>query len=147
MQENKRHKKDMSHNICDGSSTRCQLAFDANFATKDFRLLEISKDMLTYIEQEGEIRLVGDIAGDVVLCTDMTTYSLKKVETSNSMCIVPPRRSPDEPHSIASIKKEYYEVRYIIFIMLLTASLVIAYSTESKRSGKTSTSLCILWAK
>ena len=113
MQENKRRKKDIdiSLNICDGSSTPCQLTFDTNFATRDFRLLEINKDMLAYIEQAGEFRLVGDISGDVVLCTDTTTYSLKKVETSNSMCIVPPRRSPDEAHSITSIKKEYYEVR------------------------------------
>lgn len=110
MQENKRHKKEESLHICDASS-ECPLAFDNNFAAKDYRLFEISQDILKYIEQKGGFRLVGDTSGDVVLCTDTTTYGLKKVETSNSMCIVPPRRSSDEPHRVTSIKKEYYEVR------------------------------------
>jgi sister chromatid cohesion protein DCC1 len=66
--------------------------------------------------QTGGARLVGDGDNDAVLCTADKTYEVKKVETSNAVCMVPP-----VPHGaplplqfcIEAIKDDFFELRLI----------------------------------
>ena len=114
MQDSKRQKTvDLLLHISDDNAKR-SLSFSHDFSSKHFRLFEVTKDILSYIQQQGELRLVGDASGDAVLCTDKVTYGLKKVETSNSMCIVAPRKLNEAPHEICEIKKEYYEASILL---------------------------------
>ena len=62
--------------------------------------------------QNGNVRLVGDTTGDAVLCTADKTYEIKKVETSNAVCMVPsiPLGAPAS-FCIESIMNDFFEVR------------------------------------
>ncbi len=61
------------------------------------------------------MRLVGDPAAeDTVLCTADRTYSIKRVETSNAVCIAPPVF--DGKYIIEAIKNEFFEVKLSFFL-------------------------------
>lgn len=56
--------------------------------------------------------------GDAVLCSPSRTYAMKRVETSNTVCLSPPlfRLSGDSSDAescihITEVKHDYYEVR------------------------------------
>lgn len=85
-----------------------EIRFGKTDNQKKYRLFEVSKQLLAEVVGAG-CRLVGDNTVDVVLCTSSKTYSIKKVEISNSVYLVPPSLDPNifcvqNPH------REYYEV-------------------------------------
>lgn len=71
--------------------------------------------------QSGAARIIGDITNDAVLCTFNKTYEIKKVETSNAVCLVP-SIPLDRPaiFGIDSIKNDFFEVRAPgIFVLIV----------------------------
>lgn len=83
------------------------IKFEKQFIDKKYRFFEVSQQLLA--DMASGCRLVGDETVDVVLCTSSKTYSIKRVETSNSMYLVPPSSNP-EAFSVAKSYHEYYEV-------------------------------------
>ncbi len=64
------------------------------------------------MDSGGDLRIIGDESSDAVFCTMNKTYSIKKVETSNAVCLVPPIDKSDDPvFFIEVIKQDYYEVK------------------------------------
>lgn len=68
--------------------------------------------------QSGGARIIGDTNNDAVLCTGDKTYEIKKVETSNAVCMVPsiPHGAPSV-FCIESIKNDFFEVRPALKIL------------------------------
>lgn len=90
-----------------GSAT---IYFSQTYNTKKLKLIEVSADIVKAIESGSVLRLVGDsTAEDAVLCTGDRTYSIKRVETSNSVCIAPPVF--DGRYIIEALKNEFFEVK------------------------------------
>jgi hypothetical protein len=66
---------------------------------------------MVQVDSGGDLRIIGDENSDAVFCTLNKTYSIKKVETSNAVCLVPPIPQGDGPvFFIEAIKQYYYEV-------------------------------------
>jgi hypothetical protein len=84
-----------------------------------YRIFEVSQSFLNEMTTHG-CRLVGDERSDAVLCTSSKTYAIKKVETSNSIYLVPPS-SQMRIYSTTTIGtapyREYYEVRSTYFLI------------------------------
>ena len=57
------------------------------------------------------VELIIEKGGDVVLCTGDKTFSIKKVETSNHLFLVPPSTSTEGEFVLESSIKDYYEVK------------------------------------
>lgn len=58
--------------------------------------------------------MVGDDDNDAVLCTPDKTFEIKKVETSNAVCMVPPIPSgAPMQFTIEAIKDDFFELRLI----------------------------------
>lgn len=92
-----------------------QIQFATNFAGKDYRLMEVTEDILEEVLNEDaqgrSLKLIGDRKGDAVLCSNNKTFSVKKVETSNSVFLVPP--SDSNTFKIESRISFYYELKVI----------------------------------
>jgi sister chromatid cohesion protein DCC1 len=89
-----------------------EIRFASEAPQTRYRIFEVSQSFLSEMTTEG-CRLVGDERSDAVLCTSSKTYSIKKVETSNSIYLVPPS-SQSRVYSTTTIGtspyREYYEV-------------------------------------
>jgi sister chromatid cohesion protein DCC1 len=87
------------------------LLFSADFPGRDIRLIEITPELLDQYEKGNSFKLVGpkDSSFDAVLCTDDKTYTIKKVETSNSLFLIPP--SSTQEHSVIGCCRHYYELK------------------------------------
>ena len=60
------------------------------------------------------VRIVGSEDNDAVLCTPNKTYEIKKVETSNAVCIVPPiAHDTEDVFDIVTIKNDFFELKPI----------------------------------
>jgi hypothetical protein len=76
--------------------------------SKSLIIFEIPKKMVEELST-GRCRIVGDEVNDAVLCTFNRTYLIKKVETSNSVYLVPPSDRTNR-FELSSLHHEYYEV-------------------------------------
>jgi hypothetical protein len=87
---------------CEGTT----VVFDPDFGTRDFRLFEIPADLEEAVVKEGaELRVLGSKDSlDAVICTGDRTYSIKKVETSNTVCMLPALDSGKEMQDTDSVR-------------------------------------------
>lgn len=65
------------------------------------------------VENGESLRLVGDPNhGDVVLCTESRTFEVKRVETTNAVCLVPPApKDRSAAFYVETIKNDFFEVQ------------------------------------
>ena len=95
------------------SKGKTALMYSATFGSRDLRLMEAPSDVVSYVAAGNDLRLIGpaESGGDVVLCTGDKTYSIKKVDTSNHVFLVPASTSTDGEYTLESSIKDYYEVK------------------------------------
>lgn len=95
------------------SKGKISLVYGDSFGSRDLRLMEAPADVVSYMTAGNDINLIGPIdkGGDVVLCTGNKTFSIKKVETSNHLFLVPPSTSTEGEFTLESSIKDYYEVK------------------------------------
>lgn len=87
------------------------LKFSDDFKSTDFRLIEVDDELMNKIKSGERIQLVGDPKADAVLCTSSSTFSVKKVETSNSIYLV--QQSNSINFEISAKCEDYYELTRI----------------------------------
>ena len=111
----KRKKEDedgVSKLLIESSQDRANsVTFSTGFAKRDFRLIEVNEEILKSINIGQNIRIIGERKREAVLCTQSKTYSIKKVETSNTILLIPP--STDNNFSVSGICSDYYELKPI----------------------------------
>jgi sister chromatid cohesion protein DCC1 len=92
-----------------------KLVYSENFNGRDLRLMEAPKEVVSYVLGGHDLNLIGPKVanGDVVLCTADKTFSVKRVETSNSLFLIPPSTSGDGEFTLECAIKDYYEVKPI----------------------------------
>jgi hypothetical protein len=94
----------------EGSSVGYHVNFPAG-PSSDMQLIEMSPEVADAISSGEKICIRGSLSkSDAVLCTRTRTFTMKKVETSNAVYVVPPAQD-HQPYIISheSIKC-YYEV-------------------------------------
>ena len=95
------------------------IVFSKDYASENYKLIEVPQDILDAINQKDQLYLKGAIENaDAVLCTNNKTFALKKAETSNSVFLLPPSNTNGE-FAIASKSSEYYEVAFNNSILLI----------------------------
>ena len=82
-----------------------------DISKRDIRLIEITSDILKDIESGSKLSIIGDNHLDAVICSNKNTYSIKKVETSNSIFLIPP--SDNGLFTIEGKCSDYYELKAI----------------------------------
>jgi len=85
-----------------------QLYFSNNLKERQFKLIEISQDLLDQIKKTG-VHIKGRENEPVVLCTPNMTFELKQVEVSNTVLIlenVPGTTEKEIIHSVVSSQLE-----------------------------------------
>jgi len=96
--------------------------FSRTFTERDLRLIEVTQDIADSVQKGEVLKIMGVVgsdgaskpsstSGEAVLCTKDKTFSIKKVETSNSVFMVPPSSSGS--FTIESRCGEYYELKQI----------------------------------
>jgi len=70
----------------------CVLRMGANFDTNKskYRLLEATPEILKALTSGERVYFKGDESSEAVMCTANQTFKIQKVETSNTMLLVPP---------------------------------------------------------
>ena len=112
--KNKRARVEAKESLANGEGKKT-LTFPSSFGGHDVRLIEISEDMAKCIERGETLSIIGSNdtskggTTDAVLCSQNKTYTIKKVETSNSVLIVPP--SDENTYQIHSLSQYYYELK------------------------------------
>lgn len=87
--------------------------------------------------QSGEARIVGDDGCDAVLCTADKTYEIKKVETSNAVCLVPTvARDAPAAYCIEAIKNDFFEVSSTVLTIPFHALMVPTAETDRGEAGE-----------
>jgi len=84
--------------LCDSSTATKEVYFSKTLDERDLRLIEVTPDIANRVQQGEVLKIMGAIGEDgkssatseAVLCTRDKTFSIKKVETSNSVFLVPP---------------------------------------------------------
>ena len=111
---NKRARVEAKESLANGQGKKT-LTFSSGFGGHDVRLIEISEDMAKCIERGEALSIIGSNdtskggSTDAVLCSQNKTFTIKKVETSNSVLIVPP--SNENTYQIHSLSQYYYELK------------------------------------
>ena len=77
-----------AHNLQEGEKANVVLGED--FHTNEVELLNLNDELLKVIEDGGELMFKGGPDDEAVLCTDRTTYSVTRVETSNTLLLFQP---------------------------------------------------------
>ena len=77
-----------AHNLQEGEKANVVLGED--FHTNEVELLNLNDELLKVIEDGGELTFKGGPDDEAVLCTDRTTYSVTRVETSNTLLLFQP---------------------------------------------------------
>jgi hypothetical protein len=123
----KRQKLDTDNGLILPNSTKKdnEIVFSANYGNRDLRLFECPKEVIEDFKQNGVMRIVGEQQGDAVLCSSSRTYVIKKVETSNSVYLVPPSQS--ENFVIESKHFFFYEVLIYNITIKITYKYYIYY--------------------
>lgn len=78
---------------------------------RDLRLIETSMDMIKRVKAGETLKLIGSKGEDTILCTSEQTFSIKKVETSNSVFLIP--ASNNNEYNIIANCGTYYELKPI----------------------------------
>lgn len=73
------------------------------------KLIELSPDLLKLIEKGESLCIKGSVKEEAVLCTSNTTYTMKRVETSNTLLLVSP--SSSSQYKVQAACKDYYEIK------------------------------------
>lgn len=60
------------------------IKFSSAFQQRKLRLIEVPTEVLTNVQAGESLSIIGEDTTEVVLCSKDKTYSIKKVETSNS---------------------------------------------------------------
>eukprot|EP01041_Mallomonas_annulata_P001712 gene1712-3314_t len=94
-------------NLSDGKGT-CKIIFSETFGDKDIKLFEVPDEVLTTICNGESVDIIGEGVEGAVLCTGSATYSIKKVETSNYVFLVP--ASDSSNFTMDSHCNDYYEL-------------------------------------
>jgi len=102
--------------LYDNNNNDIVIKFSQSYSNKnesrDLRLIETSMDMIKKIKLGNDtLRLIGSKGDDTVLCTNDQTYSIKKVETSNSVFLIP--SSLNNEYNIIANCGTYYELKAI----------------------------------
>jgi sister chromatid cohesion protein DCC1 len=94
------------------STETCEIQFSSELAahSKKYRLFEVPKSFYEELKA-GSSRIVGDDNSDAVICSISKTYSIKKVETSNSVYLA--KSSDSKIYNLESLHHEYYEVAVV----------------------------------
>jgi hypothetical protein len=79
--------------------------------SRDLRLIETSMDMIKKVKAGETLKIIGSKGEDTVLCTSEQTFSIKKVETSNSVFLIP--ASSNNEYNIIANCGTYYELKPI----------------------------------
>ena len=66
------------------TSNEVELIFDENFPIQNIKLFEVTPEIASKVLVGESLKIVGAEKGDAVLCTKNMTYTIKKVETSNT---------------------------------------------------------------
>jgi hypothetical protein len=95
---------------------KSSIVFSDNFLEKDVRLIEVTEEILNYLENGESLSIVGSLdtsssGNDAVLTSDEKTFSIKKVETSNAVYLVDP--SIADKYDIQSASQDYFELKLI----------------------------------
>ncbi|CAM9239380.1 unnamed protein product [Phaeothamnion confervicola] len=105
-----------------GPSVALSFSKDFTASNENYRLLEVSQDLIDAIAAGDScpFRFVGredDDDGEVVLVTDSQTFKMTKVETSNTVLLVPPQdpeaadeTNNDVPFQISAASTYQYEI-------------------------------------
>ncbi len=112
----KKRKLEGASMLSSGITEKIKLKFGETFNTKDLRLMEVPPEVIAFVkENKGDLKLIGSTESnaDVVLCTGDKTYSVKKVETSNAVFLVPPSTSQMNDFELIGNVQEYYESKPI----------------------------------
>jgi len=95
--------------------TAATITFSQTFQNERYKIVEAPEDILRVVNSGGDLTLKGtEGVSDAVLCTSSKTYTLKKVETSNSVFLVPPSASDFE---IVSKSSQFYEAITFVHII------------------------------
>ena len=84
-----------AHDLQEGE--KANLVLGEDFHTNEVELLDLNDELLAVIESGGELVFKGGPDDEAVLCTECTTYAVKRVETSNTLLLFqPPGGLPDK---------------------------------------------------
>lgn len=94
------------------SASTASVMFSALYESEKYKLVEAPNEVTDAV-LKGELVCMKGTQGlaDAVICTTNKTYSIKKVETSNAVFLVPSATS--DRYDINSKASEYYEVKLI----------------------------------
>lgn len=99
---------------------KSSIFFNQNFLDRDVRLIEVSEDLISSLENGECLKIIGPllmdggdskVVSDAVLATQLKTFSIKKVETSNAVYIIKP--SDEARFNIESASQDHYELKPI----------------------------------
>ena len=89
-----------------------KIIFSQSYEPEKFKLIEAPMELLESVYKGESLFIKGsENALDAILCSENKTYNIKKVETSNSVFLIPP--SASFKFEINSKSTEYYEVEII----------------------------------
>lgn len=87
------------------------VSFSPQFRQRDLRLIEVNEDIIKSINEGEKLTVIGEPKREAVFCTSNKTFAIKKVETSNSILLVPP--SKDSNFFVSGICSDYYELKQV----------------------------------
>ncbi|XGW15799.1 hypothetical protein V3C99_001331 [Haemonchus contortus] len=76
-----------------------QLQFTKKFPLHDYKLVQLPKEILGSVKSGDKLVFRGEREDEVVLCTPSSTYSVKEVETSNSLLVLPSLKTKTDVES------------------------------------------------
>lgn len=103
--------KQLYDNINDEVIIKFRPSYSSQENKRDLRLIETSMDLIKKIKDCEKLKLIGSKGEDTVLCTNEQTFSMKKVETSNSVFLIP--GSCNNEYNIISNCGTFYELKPI----------------------------------
>lgn len=90
--------------------TTATITFSETFQPERYKIIEAPEEILRVVNSGSALTLKGtEGVSDAVLCTENKTYSLKKVETSNTVFLVPPS---SDRFQVVSKSAQFYEVHF-----------------------------------
>jgi hypothetical protein len=129
-----------SDNGCSDTAATTTLSFCSNFPVHSYQLFELPKELVEVVTKGGDLHIKGSKPGvcDAILCTSDQTFSIKKVETSNDVFIVPP--SAQNNFSIeGKAIHQFYEVSQFAHSMYPVVTAVAVVSRSCVRWSRNAT--------
>ena len=100
--------KKRSRKALSNQSESSKIYFTETYGKRDVRLFEVPDSILNSILKGENLNIIGEDNDNAVLCTMESTFSIKKVETSNFVFLVP--ESDTLEFSIDAHSNDFYEV-------------------------------------